>query len=285
MTRPSSKDRFRGCIVGAAIGDALGAPWEFTKSAQVDLRNDDYGVGVFNTKPGDATDDSTLLKFHAEAIIEGSVKHYYVESLKEWYLSKPPDMGGQTRAAIEAHIDGKPVPDTGSCGNGSLMAVAPAGLTAHDPITAGKRGYDFSMLTHPNELCKYICGIYSQAIYEVSRVDRTHYPVEVQPYPLWVSADSMQMGYAPVACALALSALRRAQGDVILDGPGTVGFKALKWVIERGGDTDTNASITGGLLGAAYGMDMWQSPGWLTDSLVGLDSWIDLADRLYDATQ
>src|SRR6059058_4222322 len=110
--RPSSLDRFQGCILGAAIGDALGAPYEHGRNG-VRIDESGYGVGVYNTGPGEPTDDSTLLRFHANAWlksagVEGEVvraaerDQYYMFQLADWYKANPKDMGGQTRAAIES---------------------------------------------------------------------------------------------------------------------------------------------------------------------------------------
>lgn len=119
--------KFRGCLLGAAIGDAFGAPYEHSKAAALEI-HDGYRTGVYGTKPGASTDDSTLLGLHAQAWIDWneeavlSADEYYVQRLIDWAKSEPPDIGGQTTVAINSHIKGIPVKDTGSCGNGSLMA-------------------------------------------------------------------------------------------------------------------------------------------------------------------
>jgi ADP-ribosyl-[dinitrogen reductase] hydrolase len=288
--RPSSLDKFQGCILGAAIGDALGAPYEFQRSG-IQIEESGYGVGVFNTEPGAPTDDSTLLRFHAESIIFAKGDHYRqkefnIGKLIGWYEGNPKDMGGQTRAAIQAHAADKPVMDTGSCGNGSLMAVAPAGLVANNPIDAGQRGSKYSELTHPNELCKYACGTFAHAIYSVSRTDGKDLYFPTLSAPRWFPTDGQFMGYVAITAGIAFEALNMAEDFYVshkdFGADPDFGFQALKWVIERGGDADTNASVAGALIGAYYGMAAWREPEWLVATLQDSANWLKLAEDLYD---
>jgi ADP-ribosyl-[dinitrogen reductase] hydrolase len=288
--RPSSLDKFQGCILGAAIGDALGAPYEFQRSG-IQIDESGYGVGVFNTEPGAPTDDSTLMRFHAEAWLESNnpteIHHRYMEKLVKWFEGNPKDMGNQTRMAIKAWIDGKPAPDGGSCGNGSLMAVAPAGLLAKNPIEAGVLGYNFSEFTHPNELCRYACGTFAHAIYSVSRTDGKDAYFPRMSAPRWFPTDGNFMGFVATTAGIAFEALNVADDvysvrDLDPKETGDFGFQALKWVIGRGGDTDTNASVAGALIGAYYGMAAWREPEWLVATLQDSANWLKLAEDLYD---
>lgn len=53
-----SLDRFTGALLGLALGDALGATYEFRRPPFEVAR--EFGTGVFGTAPGHPTDDSTL---------------------------------------------------------------------------------------------------------------------------------------------------------------------------------------------------------------------------------
>ncbi|MGH9036626.1 MAG: ADP-ribosylglycohydrolase family protein, partial [Acidimicrobiia bacterium] len=58
-------DRFSGCLLGVALGDALGAPYEFHRPPFEVAR--EFRPGWFGTAPGHPTDDSTLAVACAEA--------------------------------------------------------------------------------------------------------------------------------------------------------------------------------------------------------------------------
>ena len=70
--KPSTLDRFRGCLLGGAVGDALGAPLEFMPLEEIvetygpdgpaDLTNGAFPAGSF-------TDDTQMTLFVAEGVI------------------------------------------------------------------------------------------------------------------------------------------------------------------------------------------------------------------------
>ncbi len=132
-------DRYRGCLLGVALGDALGAPYEFSAPPFEVAR--EFRPGVFGTAPGHPTDDSTLAVACAEALLEAAGPEPapgqppagfaagYVRRLVAWATSGPPDIGNQTSRAVASWQAGQPPPgDETAQGNGSLMAVAPVGL-------------------------------------------------------------------------------------------------------------------------------------------------------------
>ncbi|HKK02955.1 MAG TPA: ADP-ribosylglycohydrolase family protein [Gammaproteobacteria bacterium] len=67
-------DRFRGCLLGGAVGDALGAPVEFLSRAEI---LEQYGpAGVAGYAPaygglGRITDDTQMTLFTAEGLLQG----------------------------------------------------------------------------------------------------------------------------------------------------------------------------------------------------------------------
>lgn len=90
-----TKDKAQGCIVGAAIGDALGMPAEFMTESELKRH---YGrIEKFesplsnhplkNLKPGQWTDDTQLLLLTADSLIEskGFDIYDFSERLGEWW--------------------------------------------------------------------------------------------------------------------------------------------------------------------------------------------------------
>ena len=70
--------RVRGCLLGGAIGDALGGPVEFSSLAQILAEHPD-GVRTFvdggaGWPPGTITDDTQMTMFTAEGLIRAGVR-------------------------------------------------------------------------------------------------------------------------------------------------------------------------------------------------------------------
>lgn len=63
-------DRFRGCLLGLAVGDAVGTAVEFETRDGFCLVTDMVGGGRFGLKPGQWTDDTSMALCLAESLIE-----------------------------------------------------------------------------------------------------------------------------------------------------------------------------------------------------------------------
>jgi alkanesulfonate monooxygenase SsuD/methylene tetrahydromethanopterin reductase-like flavin-dependent oxidoreductase (luciferase family) len=64
------RDRFRGCLLGLAVGDALGTTLEFTARDSVDPIVDMVGGGPFDLKAGEWTDDTSMALCLATSLVE-----------------------------------------------------------------------------------------------------------------------------------------------------------------------------------------------------------------------
>ncbi|MDE0163263.1 MAG: ADP-ribosylglycohydrolase family protein [Acidimicrobiaceae bacterium] len=56
----SARDRFGGCLVGLAAGDALGTTLEFSPPGSFDPIDDMVGGGPFGLRAGQWTDDTSM---------------------------------------------------------------------------------------------------------------------------------------------------------------------------------------------------------------------------------
>ena len=135
-------DRFAGCLLGLAVGDALGAPYEGLTHADIFFR---FGLpnGLVKNPSGDTlfyTDDTEMMIGVAETLAEcGRIEEdRLVRAFAENYH---PERGyGQgARRIIEAMKKGKDYRTLaanffpgGSFGNGAAMRVAPVGLVFAD---------------------------------------------------------------------------------------------------------------------------------------------------------
>jgi ADP-ribosyl-[dinitrogen reductase] hydrolase len=72
-----ARDRFRGCLLGGAVGDALGAAVEFTPLAQIRARFGPEGLRDYAPvygRPGAITDDTQMTLFTAEGLLRRHVR-------------------------------------------------------------------------------------------------------------------------------------------------------------------------------------------------------------------
>lgn len=262
-------DRYRGALVGLALGDALGAPYEFKAPPfTVDAV---FHRGVFGTAPGHPTDDSTLALFAAEAVLEdGDWEAAYTRRLVAWMQSGPPDIGNQTSVAAHRWAAGvPPEPQEGAQGNGSLMAVTPVVLRfAAERDRARSSAADFSWLTHPSSVAASANARFADALLDVMAGGEPPAVAEPRCPP-----HERHMGWCELCLDLAFLTWHRAK---------TLGpLGALVELIALGGDTDTNAAVAGALLGATHGMSAW--PDDLVAGLHLAPRLSELADRLWQA--
>ena len=107
-----------GSVLGAFLGDALGAYYEF-KAGKNDLYNEKVVFlqknPVWGTKPGQITDDSEMALSLAYGLMESidsspnfnKVAYYY----GNWYLGGPYDIGNTTRNAMKTVTETKTYKD------------------------------------------------------------------------------------------------------------------------------------------------------------------------------
>jgi ADP-ribosyl-[dinitrogen reductase] hydrolase len=86
-------DRFHGCLLGLAVGDAVGTTLEFKPPGSFTPINDMVGGGPFRLKPGDWTDDTSIALCLATSLVEKNgfdpkdQMDRYCRWWKEGYLS------------------------------------------------------------------------------------------------------------------------------------------------------------------------------------------------------
>jgi ADP-ribosylglycohydrolase len=71
------RSRIRGCLLGGAIGDALGAPVEFMRLTEIKARFGPAGISDFARaygRVGAITDDTQMTLFTAEGLLRASVR-------------------------------------------------------------------------------------------------------------------------------------------------------------------------------------------------------------------
>jgi ADP-ribosyl-[dinitrogen reductase] hydrolase len=96
----SIRDRARGCLLGLAVGDALGGPLEFRPAEQIVDRHggpvsDMIGGGWLWLRPGQVTDDTDMACALARSLVErgGYESEAALANYVRWLKTEPPDIG------------------------------------------------------------------------------------------------------------------------------------------------------------------------------------------------
>lgn len=266
QTLSPRENRRAGAILGLAVGDALGATYEFCRPGEVPKGPLEMaGGGWLHLEPGETTDDTALTKAVLKGYEGGSLDLRRVQDeMLLWEDTDPPDIGNQTRKALtylRSHPDELSLPeDPDAQGNGAVMRAAPHGLKVNDVGEAAANAWVEAALTHPSWearassalvaalVANLLDGANSEDALEVSysiieewsepgkSVRETLRPLErYEHYP---------EGWTVYTTRLALLAL--------LDAPD---FRTtLENVVRLGGDADTNGAVAGALLGTLFGV-------------------------------
>ena len=166
----TARQRVVGGILGLALGDALGAPFEFRRAHDIPSPIPAFELPWMDRPPGSWTDDTAMARNLWTSLIATGGTLDTDDVLRrhlEWFASSPPDIGNQTVAALREHQRGTPDaakavfdrrgPEV-SAGNGSVMYCAPLGLAyadrADDLLEAAPA---LSAITHWDERCKTAC--------------------------------------------------------------------------------------------------------------------------------
>ncbi|WP_067480873.1 ADP-ribosylglycohydrolase family protein [Actinomadura hibisca] len=112
MERAEYRARVRGCLLGGALGDALGYPVEFSSLGQIRAQYGERGVVGFPSAPARVTDDTQMTLFTVEGLIRarvrggskgvcdpvGVVRLAYLRWLDTQSHSEPPPSDGHVRS-------------------------------------------------------------------------------------------------------------------------------------------------------------------------------------------
>jgi poly(ADP-ribose) glycohydrolase ARH3 len=144
MPATVSPDCFAGCLLGQAVGDGLGAPYE---GLLPDMIYHDFGPSSELVKNPENetlyyTDDTQMMIGVAETLVERG--HIEEETLCRAFAANyqpRPGYGKGARRVLEAMLEGGDWRELarsqfpgGSLGNGAAMRVAPVGLLFCDDL-------------------------------------------------------------------------------------------------------------------------------------------------------
>ena len=182
----------RGCLLGLAVGDALGTTFEFDRIYQpayptlaTGPATDVVGGGPFDLDAGQVTDDTQLAVCLARSLAErGRFELADVASRYVAWTSEAFDIGNQTGASLRRIEEGTPILEASfgvwrasgrrAAGNGSLMRAAPLAIALRDdPDALVDAALRESMITHADPRCAIACAAFDRAIAVVLDLTRT----------------------------------------------------------------------------------------------------------------
>jgi len=267
-----------GAVLGSAVGDALGAPFEFGPPGQYSARfrepvvsdtGEMVGGGGFGWARGEFTDDTQMAIVQAESILanDGVDGADLFQRFRIW-ASKANDVGIQTRAVLAS---GRPWDVAAAehferntrsgAGNGSLMRSTPTAVyfaraSIDDTIAAARAT---SIITHGDPAAGWGTALFHLMIRAALNGDDPFValdegldllPAGQDRYRRMLAVDwtperpEVPNGSVWGCLATAVWAVRNHDTFPT----------AVIAAIEVGGDTDTVAAVTGGLAGAIHGV-------------------------------
>ncbi|GAA2298385.1 ADP-ribosylglycohydrolase family protein [Nonomuraea roseoviolacea subsp. roseoviolacea] len=263
-----------GAVVGSAVGDALGAPFEFGPAGAFSARHPAPGAGGEmhgggGWDAGEATDDTQMAVHVAESLLErgGLDLPDIFARFQRWAADRPKDIGLQTEDVLSRGLPWDQAAAAHyrsshrAAGNGALMRATPSAVYfARDgrqaTMDAARR---IAALTHGDPAAWKGSAIFHDLVRvaldganpldELPRTLTAVHPDHRERY-----ATVLAPGWHPGRATEVNGAVWPCLGSAVWALRTTRGYEdALRAAIDLGGDTDTVAAVTGGLAGAVYG--------------------------------
>ncbi|WP_448541845.1 ADP-ribosylglycohydrolase family protein [Roseiflexus sp.] len=297
------QDRFRGCLLGLAVGDAIGTTVEFRPRGSFAPLTDMVGGGPFHLQAGQWTDDTSMALCLATSLVEcnGFDAHDQMMRYCAWaetgYLSSTGtcfDIGSTTSSALRRFRQtGDPfagADDPHLASNGCIMRLAPIPMFFFPDLDAAERyAAESSRTTHGAaeclDACRLLARIICRALSDQSKVE-----VALGDRQTFVGSEKI--------VAIARGAyLEKSEKDIRGSGYVVDSLEAAMWCFfssrtfaeavlmaaNLGDDADTTAAVCGQVAGAYYGAR--DIPAAWIERLALRSEITDLADRLYSASK
>ena len=294
------RDRFRGCLLGLAAGDAVGTTVEFHPRGSFEPVTDMVGGGPFRLAPGQWTDDTSMALCLATSLLErdGFDPHDQMERYCSWhetgYLSSTGtcfDIGNTVAAALRRFRQtGDPFAgstDPRSAGNGCIMRLAPVPMYFLPDLDAVEHwSGESSRTTHGAAECVDASRLFGRIIGRA---------LLGRPKDEVAFGDAESFSGAKSIEAIARGSYRtKSEDDIRGSGYVVESLEAALWCFittdtfeaailraaNLGADADTTAAVCGQVAGAFYG-EPGIPPRWL-ERLAMREEIAELADRMAD---
>lgn len=260
------QDKSIGTLLGAAVGDALGAPVEFMTAQEISEKygtvKEMRGGGAYNWQCGECTDDTSMMLCSAESLVEcGRYNPKDIaKRLVVWYKTSPKDIGSTTKKALSRLSEGVSFIDSGvkeKPTNGSIMRCAPLSLMySHQEDALVGASMEVSAITHSHIESKLSCVFINAMIARLlSGADKKTAYDDAVRRTREIDSDFvkkyLRSCYKPdPRKGLAVNTLLLATGSFMA----ARSFEeAVVKAVNLGGDADTTGAVTGALAGAYFG--------------------------------
>lgn len=296
---PTTLSRFRGALLGLAVGDALGTTVEFKRPGTFEPVTDMLGGGVFDLPAGAWTDDTSMALCLAESLLDREgfdpvdQLHRYVRWFRGGVWSSTGecfDIGGATRAALTRFESTKqPFPGDAApnaAGNAPIMRLAPLAMAfAQHPGALQELAAQSCRTTHGAPQAIQTTQLFAHLL----QVALTEGRFDLPPDSAGLHED--------VERILAGSFRERQPPEIKGGGYIVEALEAALWALNStetfeegvlaavnlGDDADTTAAIYGQIAGALYGVEA--IPQRWIERLVMREEIDYFADRLYGLSQ
>ena len=305
-------------LLGVAVGDALGVPYEFWSRERMALEpaTEMTGHGTHRQLPGTWSDDSSLTFCLAEALAKGYGLVHCAENFIKWrnesyWTARGSifDIGMTTASAIsdiQTILEQKRFRDLRLLkyqaeeydnGNGSLMRILPLvfELKGLKPKAQFELVWDNSSLTHRHIRAAMACTIYlnfAELVIEGLPKKQAYSKTQRKIMDLWEEMEFAERERKHFARVIQNDISKVDEHGILSGGYVIESLEASMWCIMNtsnyaeavlkavnlGHDTDTTAAIIGGLAGLIFGSDSIPAP-WV-EQLARLEDILDLAGRL-----
>lgn len=274
-------NKAKGALIGLAIGDALGTTIEFSERDSREVLTTIVGGGPFQLPAGYWTDDTSLALCLGHSLVQNGFDivdqlNKYLDWRIDGYMSSTGqcfDIGGATKTALTNFYKNKQLynnDDFMSCGNGSLMRLAPIPIYYNTPEAYTQEFVDLikysalsSVTTHAYVTCRDACVAYAIMINRAINSYSKDYVLDMSMVSDFGITDPS------ILEVLDGSYIGANRDDISSSGYVVDSLEAALWAFHStdnfkdavllaanlGDDADTVAAITGQLAGAFYGLE------------------------------
>lgn len=295
-------ERFQGCLLGLAVGDAVGTRVEFRSRGSFTPVTDMLGGGPFRLEPGQWTDDTSMALCLGASLLEcgkfdaADQMQRYCNWYDHGYMSSTGtcfDIGITVRQALERYkTSGDPfsgIADPMSAGNGCLMRLAPVPMFYFsNPEYALHFSAESSRTTHGALECLETSRLFGHMLLQAlsgsskSKILREGAPALTSASLRAISEGTYQRkpmdeihgsGYVVESLEAALWCFWKTETFE----------QAILLATNLGDDADTTAAICGQVAGAYYG-ESGIPAHWL-EQLAMREEIAEMATQLHAASQ
>ena len=272
MAKTRRSHRVSGMIIGAAVGDALGAPFEFKKADQYTSTfpkpvfggiGEMVGGGSFNWREGEFTDDTQMALSLALSILDkGDFDLDHVWSYWRSWAKTAQDIGNTTRHSLSFsnRNDVKhPNPDM-TAANGALMRAFPLALLDKPRFEICEIVLAQGQLTHPHPAASWGAWLGVSMMISALQGDEPFETLsdELVAMPEDVASEfreTLTPGWKPTEGRINNGSVWGCLADAVWAVRNSTTFEeTVTRAINLGDDTDTVACVAGAIAGAMYGI-------------------------------